>query len=62
MFKNLEELIKIIRQRKESSLEASYTKKLLGDKKWKYELDNDYYNNPNHSATPVTQNKTVVKR
>ena len=33
MFKNLEELIKIIRQRKESSLEASYTKKLLGDKK-----------------------------
>jgi 3-methyl-2-oxobutanoate hydroxymethyltransferase len=36
--------------------------KLLGDKKWKYELDNDYYNNPNHSATPITQNKTVVKR
>ena len=33
MFKNLEELIKIIRQRKESSLEVSYTKKLLGDKK-----------------------------
>ena len=36
--------------------------KLLGDKKWKYELDNDYYNNRNHSATPVTQNKTVIKR
>ena len=36
--------------------------KLLGDKKWKYELDNDYYNNPNHSATPVTQNKTVIKK
>ena len=36
--------------------------KLLGDKKWKYELDRDYYNNPNHSATPITQNKTVIKR
>lgn len=36
--------------------------KLLGDKKWKYELDNDYYNNPNHSVTPVTQTKTILKR
>jgi len=36
--------------------------KLLGDKKWKYELDKDYYNNSNHSVTPVTQNKTVIKR
>ena len=36
--------------------------KLLGDKKWKYELDNDYYNNPNHSVTPVTNNPTVIKR
>ena len=35
---------------------------LLGDKKWKYELDNDYYNNRNHSATPITQKKTVIKR
>jgi len=36
--------------------------KLLGDEKWKYELDKDYYTNPNHSVTPVTNNKTVVKR
>jgi len=33
MFKNLEELITIIRQRKGSSVEESYTKKLLNDKK-----------------------------
>ena len=33
MFKNLEELITIIRQRKVSSVEESYTKKLLNDKK-----------------------------
>ena len=33
MLKNLEELISIIRQRKESSAEESYTKKLLKDKK-----------------------------
>ena len=33
MFKNLEELITIIRQRKGSSVEESYTKKLLSDKK-----------------------------
>jgi len=33
MFKNLEELINIIRQRKGSSAEESYTKKLLKDKK-----------------------------
>jgi len=32
MFKTLEELIAIIRQRKESSIEESYTKKLLNDK------------------------------
>ena len=32
MFKTLEELISIIRQRKESSIEESYTKKLLNDK------------------------------
>ena len=32
MFKTLEELIAVIRQRKESSVEESYTKKLLGDK------------------------------
>jgi len=33
MFKTLEELIAIIRQRKGSSGEESYTKKLLNDKK-----------------------------
>ena len=33
MFKTLEELITIIRQRKESSTEGSYTKKLLSNKK-----------------------------
>ena len=33
MFKTLEELISIIRQRKDSSTEESYTKKLLNDKK-----------------------------
>jgi len=33
MFKTLEELIAVIRQRKASSVEESYTKKLLNDKK-----------------------------
>ena len=33
MFKTIEELITIIRQRKGSSVEESYTKKLLNDKK-----------------------------
>ena len=33
MFKTLEELINIIRQRKNSSNEKSYTNKLLSDKK-----------------------------
>ena len=33
MFKTLEELISIIRQRKDSSTEESYTKKLLKNKK-----------------------------
>ena len=32
MFKTLEELIAVIRQRKESKIEESYTKKLLKDK------------------------------
>ena len=32
MFKTLEELISVIRQRKESKIEESYTKKLLNDK------------------------------
>ena len=33
MFKGLEELVKIIRERKSSSPDKSYTKKLLNDKK-----------------------------
>ena len=33
MFKTLEELIAVIRQRKEASAEESYTKKLLDNKK-----------------------------
>ena len=33
MFKTLEELITIIRQRKKSSVEESYTKKLLSNKR-----------------------------
>jgi len=33
MLKTLEELISVIRQRKESPVEESYTKKLLDDKK-----------------------------
>ena len=33
MFKTLEELVAVIRQRKESSVEESYTYKLLKDKK-----------------------------
>ena len=33
MFKSLEELVKIIRERKSSSLDRSYTNKLLNDKK-----------------------------
>ena len=37
MFKTLEELIAIIRQRKGSSAEESYTKKLLKDKKFSVE-------------------------
>ena len=32
MFKTLEELIVVIRKRKESSVQDSYTKKLLSDK------------------------------
>ena len=37
MFKTLEELINVIRQRKESSTEESYTKKLLNNKKLSFE-------------------------
>ncbi|MCA9748197.1 MAG: 3-methyl-2-oxobutanoate hydroxymethyltransferase [Romboutsia sp.] len=36
--------------------------KLLGDNRWKYEEDKDYYLNQNHSVTPVTQNSTPEKR
>ena len=37
MFKTLEELIAVIRQRKESSIDESYTKKLLTNKKLSFE-------------------------
>jgi 3-methyl-2-oxobutanoate hydroxymethyltransferase len=36
--------------------------KLLGDERWKYELDKDYYNQNNHSVTPITSNQTAIKR
>lgn len=36
--------------------------KLLGDEKWKYEIDKDYYNNKSHSVTPITMNPTAIKR
>ena len=57
-----------VRDRKFPSQENFYEikdeelEKLLGDKKWKYELDKDYYNNPNHSVTPITSSKTPNKR
>ncbi|MDC6473188.1 3-methyl-2-oxobutanoate hydroxymethyltransferase [Flavobacteriaceae bacterium] len=57
-----------VRDRKFPSQENFYEikeeelEKLLGDKKWKYELDKDYYNNPNHSVTPITSTKTPNKR
>ena len=38
MLKTLEELIELIRERKKSSDESSYTKKLLDDKKLSCEL------------------------
>ena len=37
MLKTLEELISVIRQRKETSIEESYTKKLLSNKKFSIE-------------------------
>ena len=36
--------------------------KLLGDEKWKYELNADYYTNPNHSVTPITSTDSPIKR
>ena len=36
--------------------------KLLGDEKWKYELNKDYYANPNHSVTPITATDSPIKR
>ena len=41
MFKSLEELVNIIRDRKKSSLEKSYTNKLLNDKKFNIEKVNE---------------------
>jgi 3-methyl-2-oxobutanoate hydroxymethyltransferase len=36
--------------------------KLLGDEKWKYELNSDYYTNLNHSVTPITSTEGPIKR
>lgn len=36
--------------------------KLLGDDRWKYELDTDYYNNRNHSLTPISATNKTIKR
>jgi len=41
MLKSLEELVNIIRDRKNSSLEKSYTNKLLNDKKFNIEKVNE---------------------
>ena len=41
MFKSLEELVNIVRDRKKSSLEKSYTNKLLNDKKFNIEKVNE---------------------
>ena len=41
MFKNLEELIAVIRERKDSLTEKSYTKKLLNNKKMNVEKVNE---------------------
>jgi phosphoribosyl-ATP pyrophosphohydrolase len=41
MLKSLEELVNIIRDRKKSSLEKSYTNKLLNDKKFNIEKVNE---------------------
>ena len=41
MFKSLEELVNIIRNRKNSNLDKSYTSKLLNDKKFNIEKVNE---------------------
>jgi 3-methyl-2-oxobutanoate hydroxymethyltransferase len=57
-----------VREKKFPSSEHFYEikeeelEKLLGDDKWKYELNGDYYTNKNHSITPITQNQTIIKR
>jgi len=64
----LTEYVDEVRNRQFPSQENFYEikedelEKLLGDSKWKYEKDHDYYNNTNHSVTPITNNKTVIKR
>ena len=64
----LREYAEEVRNRKFPTQENFYEikeeelEKLLGDEKWKYELNGDYYNNPNHSVTPITNNKTPSKR
>lgn len=57
-----------VREKKFPSSEHFYEikeeelEKLLGDDKWKYELNGDYYANQNHSITPITKNQTIIKR
>lgn len=64
----LKEYSKEVREGKFPSHENFYEikeeelEKLLGNEKWKYELDHDYYNNLNHSITPITNNNTPIKR
>ena len=70
MFKTLEELIEVIRNRKESSLKESYTKKLLNDKKLivekvKEEITElidaiEKNTNKNHEATDVLYHLMVL--
>ena len=70
MFKTLEELIAVIRQRKTSKVEESYTKKLLSNKKLSIEkvkeeitelieaIEND--NNKVHEAADVLYHLMVL--
>ena len=56
MFKTLEELITIIRQRKGSTTEESYTKKLLNNKNLNIEKNS----NKVHEAADVLYHLTVL--
>lgn len=64
----LKEYVSEVRERKFPAEENFYEikdeelEKLLGDSKWKYEKDHDYYNNQNHSQTPITAHNSPIKR